>query len=121
MRVWASKRIGVRGVQFVPGWNELPDAEWDAIKGNNYVVNLLSERLLKIDEESPAVPEPTPVDESMPTLTPVELPSKAADVARLIRSMDTIEELEALGVQDDDRKSVVKAYEAKLDELGYYD
>jgi hypothetical protein len=62
--------------------------------------------------------DPGPTAEAPAPKASVELPSKAADVVKLIKAAATPEELGDLGVQDDDRGSVQKAYAKRLAELG---
>ena len=110
MRIWASRDVPVAGVDLVAGWQDIDEADWDRIKGGNRVANLSRDGVLKWKDTAPEATPPTKRE-------PVELPAKASDVVKLIKAAGSVTHLQSLGVADDERPSVAKAYSAKLKEL----
>ncbi len=115
MRVWAIEPTPVKDFVFKTGWQDVPDDVWDKLTGNR-TRNLRRDGKLKwTDGVTSATATPPRLGRIV--VAKVELPTKAADVASLIRAVTSLAELDALGVEDDDRKPVRKAYDAKTEEL----
>ncbi len=85
MRVWAREDLPIQKLNLKAGMNEIPDEDWDKVKGGNRVANLTRELAIKV-EDTPAAPSPaaTPPKGSRtagartPTKEPAKTDAKAS-------------------------------------------
>ncbi len=75
MKVWAREDLPIQKLNLKAGMNDIPDEEWDKVKGGNRVANLTRELAIKV-EDTPAAPPPSAAPPKNPRTAGARTPTK---------------------------------------------